>query len=390
MDQTANSILSPLSPKDPRIQPDANLVKARRRIQPDPGLSPGDRLRSIDHQRSPGDGLLTPERAMGTVCCSPGDEPILTTTGWVAIKDLDPARDKLAGHHRRVNKMTWGGTNNPATDGFIFKMSASPYRGNLVVLVTDRGRTRLTPNHRVLVRLNDAFPEKWCVYLMRKGKWWRIGECVTAHRPYRSAGVAGRLATEQGDAGWILGVHDTRKEALIAEATWQGRFGMPGLSFRTTKDRSLSNRNLAGIHQATAARLQKRLNRVFSETGLWRETPLYTRGVFDSREPKKRLLRGIFATAAGNLLPLSGYVDIAVPKEPFVHRNHKPEYRQPDLMRASITTEPFEGTVYGLDVPPFHHYVSGGAVVQDSDQWESKPRLVQLVLDLVDARHGEH
>ena len=100
MDQTANSILSPLSPKDPRIQPDANLVKARRRIQPDPGLSPGDSLRSTDHQRSPGNGLLTPERAMGTVCCSPGDEPILTTTGWVAIKDLDPARDKLAGHHR--------------------------------------------------------------------------------------------------------------------------------------------------------------------------------------------------------------------------------------------------------------------------------------------------
>ena len=42
MDQTANAILSPLSPKDPRIQPDANLVKARRRIQPDPGPSPGN------------------------------------------------------------------------------------------------------------------------------------------------------------------------------------------------------------------------------------------------------------------------------------------------------------------------------------------------------------
>ena len=390
MDQTANSILSPPSPKDPRIPPNANLVKVHRRIQPDPFLSPGDSLRSTDHQRSPGNGLLTPERGMRTVCCSPGDEPILTTTGWVAIKDLDPARDKLAGHHRPSNKMTWGGTNNPATDGFIFKRSASPYRGNLIVLETEQGKTRVTPNHRVLVRLNDAFPEKWCVYLMRKGKWWRIGQCVTAHRPYRSAGVAGRLATEQGDAGWILGVHDTREDALFAEATWQGKYGIPGLLFRTTKHGSLSNRDLAGIHQSTAAHVQKRLNRVFSDTGLWREMPLYTRGVFDSREPKKRLLRGIFATAAGNLLPLSGYVDIAVPREPFVHRNHKPEYNQPDLLRASITTEHFDGTVYGLDVPPFHHYVSGGAVVQDSDQWESKPGLVQLVLDLVDAGHGEH
>ncbi len=390
MNQTADSILSPLSSKDPRIQPDANLPKARRRIQPDPGLSPRDNLRSIARSVCPDNRLSTPDRELGTVCCSPGDEPILTTTGWVAIRDLDPARDKLAGHLRTCNHMTWGGTNNPATDGFVFKMSAGPYRGNLIVLTTERGRTRVTPNHRVLIRLNDAFPEKWCVYLMRKGKWWRIGQCVTAHRPYRSGGVAGRLATEQGDAGWILGVHDTREDALVAEAKWQGRYGIPGLTFRTTTDRSLSNRDLAGIHQSTAAHVQKRLNRVFSDTGLWREMPLYTRGVFDSRELKKRLLRGIFATAAGNLLPLSGYVDIAVPREPFVHRNHKPEYNQPDLLSASITTEHFEGNVYGLEVPPYRHYVSGGAVVQDSDHGERKPRLVQLVLDLVDSRHGEH
>ena len=390
MTKTTDSILSQLSPKDPRIPPDADLPKARRRIQPDPGLSPGDRLRSTDHQHSPGDRLLTLERGMGTACCSPGDEPILTATGWVAIKDLDPARDRLAGHLRTCNHMTWGGTNNPDTDGFLFKMSVSPYRGNLIVLATERGRTRVTPNHRVLVRLNDAFPERWCVYLMRKGNWWRIGECVTAHRPYRSGGVAGRLATEQGDAGWILSIHDTREEALVAEAKWQGRYGIPGLTFRTAKNRSLSNRQLAGIHQSTSARVQKRVTRAFSDTGLWRETPLYSRGVIDSREPKKRLLRGIFATAAGNLLPLSGYVDIAAPQEPFVHRNHKPEYHQPDLLSASVATEHFEGNVYGLQVPPYGYYVSGGAVVQDLDQGESKPGPVQLVLDLVDARRGEH
>ena len=391
MTKITDSILLPLSPKDSQILPDANLLKARRRIQPELGLSPGDRLRSIDHQRSPGDGSLTPDRErLEPACCSPGDEPILTATGWVAIKDLDPARDKLAGHLRTCNHMTWGGTNNPATDGFVFQRSASPYQGNLIVLATERGRTRVTPNHRVLVRLNDAFPEKWCVYLMRKGKWWRIGECVTAHRPYRSGGVAGRLATEQGDAGWILSIHDTREEALIAEATLQGRYGIPGLTFRTAKNRSLSNRQLARIHQSTAARVQKRVTRAFSDTGLWRETPLYSRGVIDSREPKKRLLRGIFATAAGNLLPLSGYVDIAVPKEPFVHRNHKPEYHQPDLLSASVTTEHFEGNVYGLQVPPYRHYVSGGAVVQVSDHGDSKPGPVQLALDLVDARRGEH
>ena len=125
--------------------------------------------------------------------------------------------------------MTWGGTSNPATDGFMFERSASPYRGNLIVLETEQGKTRVTPNHRVPVRLNDAFPEKWCVYLMRNGNWWRIGACATAHRPYRSGGVSGRLGTEQGAAAWILSIHDTRVRALVAEATVAGKVWRAGV-----------------------------------------------------------------------------------------------------------------------------------------------------------------
>ena len=36
------------------------------------------------------------------------------------------------------------------------------------------------------------------------------------------------------------------------------------------------------------------------------------------------------------------------------------------MLAGTITTEPFEGEVYGLDIPPYHHYVSGGAVVHNS------------------------
>ena len=370
--------------------PEPDPSKARPNIHSSHGFRLGACRQTAGRQHRPDKPGEPREGELETGCCSPGDEPILTTAGWVAIEDLDPARDHLAGHYRPNNIMTWGGAPNPASDGLIFERSASPYRGNLIVLATERGRTRVTPNHMVLARLNDAFLEKWCVYLMRSGNWWRIGKCATARRPYRPGGVGGRLRTEYGDDARILSIHDTREEALVAEATWQGRYGIPGLTFRTAKNRSISNRQLAGIHQSTAARVQKRVTRAFSDTGLWRETPLYSRGVIDSREPKKRLLRGIFATAAGNLLPLSGYVDIAVPQEPFVHRNHKPEYHQPDLLSALVTTEYFEGNVYRLQVPPYRHYVSGGAVVQDSDHGESKPGPIQLALDLVDARRGEH
>ena len=348
--------------------PGPDLSKARRHIHRSHDFGLGACQQTIGRQRCPDKLGKTPEGALGTGCCSPGDEPILTTTGWVAIEDLDPARDKLAGHHRPTNRMTWGGTKNPATDGFIFERLVSPYRGNLVVLATERSRTRVTPNHRVLVRLNDAFPEKWCVYLMRKGNWWRIGACVTAHQPSPPGGVGGRLRAEQGDAAWILSIHDTRACALIAEATCQGQYGVTGLTFRSAKHRSLSDRQLANIHEEISADVQERVGEIFTDTGLQPDIPLYVRGVLGTQGLKKKILGAIFTTAAGNLPPLSIYVDIPVPQQPFVERNHKMEFAQPDLLQASITTEPFDGDVYGLDVPPYHHYVSGGAVVHDSSQ----------------------
>ena len=188
--------------------------------------------------------------------------------------------------------MTWGGTNNPETDGFTFEKSARPYRGKLVVLETERSRTRVTPNHRVLAAFNQKFLEKWCVYLMRKGEWWRIGICTTAHSPYRSGGVGGRLATEQADAGWILEVHETREEAILSEAFWQTRYGIPGLTFRAGKGRKLTDEKLAAIHEAAAGFLQERVNLLFSETCLQKDMPLYTRSSPHQQKVNKRNMRG--------------------------------------------------------------------------------------------------
>ena len=309
---------------------------------------------------------LQPDSKWKPVNCSPGNEPILTTNGWVPIKDLDPARHKIASHDRSCNRMTWGGNNNPNTDGFGFEKSCQPYNGNLIVLETAITKTRVTPDHLVLAKLNEHFYERWCVYLMRRGRWWRIGVCVTARRPHRSAGVNGRLATEQADIGWILSVHDTKEEALIWEAVWQGRYGVPGLTFRSAKSRSLTERHLGTIHELTARDVSRRIPRLFAETGLQRDVPLYTRSTPGTRGIKKKTLRAIFPTAAGNLLPLDGGVDILVPKGPFTERDHRPEFIRPDPLGASIHVEEFEGHVFGLHVSPFHYYVSGGVVVGDS------------------------
>ena len=55
-----------------------------------------------------------------------------------------------------------------------------------------------------------------------------------------------------------------------------------------------------------------------------------------------------------------------IPKTEFLERREKKKNGNPALMTATVSLEDFDGTVYGLDVPPYHHYISGGAVVHNS------------------------
>ena len=325
---------------------------------------------------------------VGTIHCSPGDEPVLTTNGWVNMEDLMPDWHRLPGHCRESNRMTWGGTNSPGSDGFDFVRSERHYEGKLVVIEAGDGRTRITPNHRIPVSLNGEFSEKWCCYLMRKGEWWRIGVCTTAHTPYRSGGVGGRLGTEQADEGWILSIHENRREAAVQEVKWQGKYGIPGTTFMAAKNRMLCEEDLVEIHQSFKGEISERVTRLFEDTGLQREEPLYSRADTNRNNPKRKTNGHIFTTAAGNLLPLSGYIDVLTPHPKFQTREDQKEHRTPLTKPASIHQEEFRGAVYGLDVPPYHHYISGGIVVHNSVKG-GEADVVYLFPDLSLARNME-
>lgn len=69
-------------------------------------------------------------------------------------------------------------------------------------------------------------------------------------------------------------------------------------------------------------------------------------------------MRTKFCVEAAALLPLSGFVDVPT--------WHPGDERTPQMETVTLWREEYEGKVYGLDVPPHHHYVSGGAVVHNS------------------------
>lgn len=312
-----------------------------------------DYISRIAETRGAGALCATPRITVGTVHCSPGDELIDTRKrGRVPISELTTC-DRLVGWHHNTNSI-FGDRDR---GGYQFIRSERFYRGPLVVIETCRSRTRVTPNHRVVVRFSDEqFCERWVVYLMRRGDWWRIGICTSAHRPYRSGGVSGRLATEQGDGGWILGVYETRREAVIAEATFQAKYGITGLTFQSASNRILSDEDLATVHEVVKKETGERAGMLLADVGMSADWPLYTRAT-PGEATEKRNMRGNFVTEAANLVALSGRIQVLT--TPAKNRKAIPAL-------ATVTTEQFSGNVYGLDVPPHHHYISGGAVVHNS------------------------
>lgn len=289
-----------------------------------------------------------PRITVGTIHCSPPDEPVLTSGGYVPIGELDPARHSLVSYGTTLGLTR--GTRRPHP----FVRAVNPYSGPLLTFTTEASRTRVTPDHRMRVAWAPEFFEKWAVYLMRRGDWWRIGHCVTGHRPYRSGGVAGRMATEQADGGWVLGVYSSKREALIAEATMQARFGIPGTTFEAAASRTVSSADLHAMHAAVAAEVAPRAKDVLTAFGLSEDAPLYSR----SNQKINRGGGAAFLTEARNVAMLSGLIELPTMPEG--------RGRFPVLRRATVTSEHYEGDVHSLEVLPHHHYVSGGAVVHNS------------------------
>jgi hypothetical protein len=292
--------------------------------------------------------LKAPRCTVGTIHCSPGDELVLTKNrGEVKIEELDPEEDRLVSYDRKCNRIV-GGHDRYNSDGYKFIREKNRYSGDMITIRTDSTSTRVTPTHFLEVKFSENFFEKYIVYLMRRKDWWRVGICVSGHRPYKSGGITGRMASEKADDGWILKVCETREEAIEQEAIIQGRYGITGLTFEASKNRSLSTDSLHRVHDTIRVESNKRIIKLMYDFGIMIDQPLC------SRHTKRSNKRGMFLTWASNFI--SGYMEI-----PTFDKSGRP------IMKiAKSERKNFMGFVYSLDVERHHHYVSGGAVVHNS------------------------
>lgn len=284
--------------------------------------------------------------------CSPYDEPVLTTDGYIPIGELDPSIHGLVSYESNSDSICRSSKNRK---GYEFEVSTRPHDGDLFTINTEDGKSaRVTPNHKLTAKWVDGeFP--WVVYLMRKGDSWRIGTTVL-HRQEKDrlrSGVSSRLCGEKADDAWIIDTFDSKRDALILEKNISYKYNIPDLKFTSKHDNNLwSQEDLDNFwsHFDSASGARKLL----ADNNLIEDFPFYERSS-DGKTKTFKSGRAKMTVFAANLLP-----DLMeLPTDPG-------EGNTPEWHKFTLDRNHFDGTVYSLNVLPHHHYVSSGIITQNS------------------------
>lgn len=224
------------------------------------------------------------------------------------------------------------------------------YTGELYEVQVGDKKTRCTDGHRFSVKLVPNAREIWGVYLMRRGRWWRVGK--TKLLTTWGLGVKQRLEKEKGDEAWILSTHATNTDAMCEEQIVSVRYGIPTTFWTESRSSRRSSDQIDGIYaQLDSDAMQTGAFRALKNYHRRPEYPFIKKGKTRTKYGR----RISFVTEACNILP--GAMMVPVPAE----EHPKFNWTTIDSVQSSF----YSGKVYSLDVEKHHHYVADGIVTHN-------------------------
>jgi hypothetical protein len=275
--------------------------------------------------------------------CQPPDTLVLTPSGSSRLSALHDG-DRVVSFYAH-NSAVVG-----LREGLGVRVAQRPYTGHLYGVTVGTRQSWSTDDHLWTTRLTRDYPRKWCVYLMRRGLWWRVG--VTKMRTTWGFGLKGRLCSEQGDEGWILSLHDSHADARMHEQLVSVQFGIPQTCWKESPQAQRRQRShIEDLYsRLDLERLHMAAETVLAAYHRRRVHPFVrhddTRAKFGSRQS--------IQVRACNLLP--EIMEIPVPS-----RGQQTEW-QP--VRA-IDVQPYAGVVHSLGVAQHQHYIADGLVTHN-------------------------
>ena len=287
--------------------------------------------------------VLTRKDFMGAhEWCQPPGTEVLTAAGSAPIESLRDG-DRVVTFSRH-NNLILG-----RRKGFEIRRGTRRYAGELFGVVVGAKTTWATDGHLWSARMTPEAKTRWCVYLMRRGTWWRVGK--SRLDTSWGFGPKQRLLTEDGDEAWVLSVHGSDTEAATAEQTVSVRYGIPTTFWATSAASRRSEAEIRRIYDALDTNaLCASAFRALLDHHRRLEYPMLRRD--DTREKVGARLPFVVRTC--NLLPEV----MAVPVPGLGLRFEWSPVRE-------VVSDRYAGDVYSLDVEKHHHYVADGIVTHN-------------------------
>ena len=275
--------------------------------------------------------------------CQPTGSKVLTKDGYKNIEELTEndslitfAQEDCAYYGKRQRE-------------YHPEIAHRFYKGLLYDVTVDGVTNRFTPNHRMVVRWLNRDTTLQCVYLMRKGDMFRIGQCQI-FSSNGSTHFTTRMNMEGAEEGWILRVCKTKEEALIYEQYYSFAYGIPQLSWSKwyTKEMQRDVYSLLGSLEEKATALLWSVHRDINY-------PMFNH----EKAQAKSGGTCISLCEACNLIPEI----MCVP----VYQGKSKTNKETLWHNFSVSYENYSGLVYSLNVPKYHTYITdGGLTVHNS------------------------
>ena len=157
--------------------------------------------------------------------------------------------------------------------GYVPVVASRDYNGRLfrVIITDDNGKhvvNHFTPEHKLLVRWNNRDTGKYCVYLMRKGGWFRVGQCQLFNKQGATHFIL-HMNNEGAEEGWILRICDSKEEALLWEQEYSLLYGIPQVSWK------LWHGNLVNELYDMLGTLESNAERLLRSRALYLHLPMF-------------------------------------------------------------------------------------------------------------------
>lgn len=263
-------------------------------------------------------------------------------------------------------------------NGVVTEIQERNYKGYLYSVKADEKITRCTANHKWLVRWTNTDDCVWCVYLMQKGNWFRIGKCKLFYNvdtkklgyDRTNFGPAAQARQEKADAFWILNIYKCEKTVLIEEQIIAVKFGLPQIVFSSPRHNNQNIWNDVAIENLynklhpqidNAADCLQYFDRDINY-------PIWSNYNYQKKQGRATL----FECATCNLIP--DYM--AIPVAPDVVKTTKAKRpnakkdkwvaRVADWNPVAVEKEFYQGKVYSLNVEKHHKYIADGLITCNS------------------------